>query len=264
MWSWSRSPGSTTGGAFGQPAAGGGAFGQPAAGGCKRKSEASDKAVTTHNFQGGATVVRGPDWKWQDQDGGAGNTGILGLFLDLEGWASVQWQGGSANKYRVATAQDLMYHSESNKKSWRHIRLPFQAADVASVRQKGTIGDEAAASLELARAKRMSLEPRRDIVGELVTIHSLDSAVSKCKVGRSLDGAQAEILEYVEETKLFKVQFKEKPYVFMHLPASNLRCAAAGGGAFGQPATGGVSGASTGVAFGAAQAGGECPPEALW
>ncbi len=38
MWSWSRSPGSTTGDAFGQPAAGGGAFGQPDAGGASGAS----------------------------------------------------------------------------------------------------------------------------------------------------------------------------------------------------------------------------------
>jgi hypothetical protein len=28
--------------------------------------------VTEQDFRGGATVVRGPDWKWSDQDGGAG------------------------------------------------------------------------------------------------------------------------------------------------------------------------------------------------
>ena len=29
-------------------------------------------AVTKQNFKGGAKVMRGPDWKWSDQDGGAG------------------------------------------------------------------------------------------------------------------------------------------------------------------------------------------------
>ena len=29
-------------------------------------------AVTKQNFKGGAKVMRGPDWKWSDQDGGPG------------------------------------------------------------------------------------------------------------------------------------------------------------------------------------------------
>ena len=67
--------------------------------------------VTKQDFKGGATVVRGPDWKWSDQDGGAGNTGILAQSLDSDGWVSVHWTGGGSNRYRVATAQDLRYHS---------------------------------------------------------------------------------------------------------------------------------------------------------
>jgi hypothetical protein len=40
----------------------------------------------------------------------AGNTGTLAQSLDSDGWASVRWATGSSNKYRVASAKDLLYH----------------------------------------------------------------------------------------------------------------------------------------------------------
>jgi hypothetical protein len=70
-------------------------------------------AVTKKDFKGGAKVVRGPDWKWSDQDGGAGNTGILAQSIDSDGWVSVRWTGEGSNKYRVANAKDLLYHSSN-------------------------------------------------------------------------------------------------------------------------------------------------------
>ena len=50
----------------------------------------------------GDTVVRGPDWQWDDQDGGAGKTGIA-LPDDSEGWIGVRWEGGSKNAYRYGS-----------------------------------------------------------------------------------------------------------------------------------------------------------------
>ncbi|XP_058991077.1 E3 ubiquitin-protein ligase MIB2 isoform X6 [Mustela lutreola] len=56
-------------------------------------------------FQG-AKVVRGPDWEWGSQDGGAGKPGRV---VDIRGWdvetgrsvASVTWADGTTNVYRV-------------------------------------------------------------------------------------------------------------------------------------------------------------------
>ena len=56
----------------------------------------------------GLRVVRGPDWKWGDQDGGEGS---LGTIADIEGGvesadgvtgkaAVVQWDGGNRCNYR--------------------------------------------------------------------------------------------------------------------------------------------------------------------
>ena len=68
--------------------------------------------VTKKNFKGESKVVRGPEWKWGQQDGGAGNMGILAKSLDSDGWAEVRWKkSGNSNKYRVKSARDLLYHA---------------------------------------------------------------------------------------------------------------------------------------------------------
>lgn len=55
----------------------------------------------------GAKVVRGPDWDWNDQDGGVGHTGRV---VDIRGWdnetsrsvAKITWAStGSTNVYRL-------------------------------------------------------------------------------------------------------------------------------------------------------------------
>ena len=57
----------------------------------------------------GATVRRGPDWKWRDQDGGPGSTGTI---LSVEGFSivGVRWENGHRNHYRAGAenATDLV------------------------------------------------------------------------------------------------------------------------------------------------------------
>ncbi|XP_052131262.1 uncharacterized protein LOC113214724 isoform X3 [Frankliniella occidentalis] len=47
----------------------------------------------------GLRVVRGPDWKWGDQDGGAGFLGTVEKCMGST--VSVLWDNGSRNKYRT-------------------------------------------------------------------------------------------------------------------------------------------------------------------
>jgi ankyrin repeat protein len=48
-----------------------------------------------------ARVVRGPDWKWGDQDGGLGGVGTV-LRNDDPGWVRVKWdRNGEENNYRM-------------------------------------------------------------------------------------------------------------------------------------------------------------------
>lgn len=48
----------------------------------------------------GTRVMRGPDWKWDDQDGGPGRTGVVVDAPTTTVWAKVQWDSGSSNTYR--------------------------------------------------------------------------------------------------------------------------------------------------------------------
>ena len=49
----------------------------------------------------GATVRRGPDWKWGTQDGGKGKLGKVTEAVSSSGWIEVTWEtDGDSNKYR--------------------------------------------------------------------------------------------------------------------------------------------------------------------
>ncbi|CAB0009589.1 unnamed protein product [Nesidiocoris tenuis] len=52
-------------------------------------------------LQIGTRVVRGPDWKWGDQDGPPPGEGRVIAELGEDGWIRVQWDNGSANSYRM-------------------------------------------------------------------------------------------------------------------------------------------------------------------
>jgi hypothetical protein len=60
--------------------------------------------------------VRGPDWQWDDQDGGAGCTGTL-AHDEQEGWWRVKWEvseeegsgkGGMAEAAQKYHAYDVL------------------------------------------------------------------------------------------------------------------------------------------------------------
>ena len=57
----------------------------------------------------GLRVVRGPDWKWGDQDGGEGQVGTVAEIKTMEEPVDgkilaravvVQWDGGNRSNYR--------------------------------------------------------------------------------------------------------------------------------------------------------------------
>ncbi|EDV24531.1 uncharacterized protein TRIADDRAFT_56425 [Trichoplax adhaerens] len=49
----------------------------------------------------GTRVVRGPDWKWGDQDGGPTGLGTIVDELGDDGWIRAQWDNGNTNSYRM-------------------------------------------------------------------------------------------------------------------------------------------------------------------
>jgi E3 ubiquitin-protein ligase HECTD1 len=67
----------------------------------KTTAAAAGAAVTRENFREGLRVVRGKDWKWDDQDGGAGKVGVTSKDSS-DGWCKVAWEGKqSTNSYRI-------------------------------------------------------------------------------------------------------------------------------------------------------------------
>lgn len=60
----------------------------------------------------GARVVRGPDWKWNKQDGGEGHVGTVRNFESAEE-VVVVWDNGTAANYRCAGAYDLRLFDSS-------------------------------------------------------------------------------------------------------------------------------------------------------
>ncbi|KOO26944.1 gtp-binding protein [Chrysochromulina tobinii] len=63
----------------------------------------SDLTFRASSLNVGDRVRRGPDWKWGDQDGGAGNAGTI-TDVDSDGWVRVKWDKGGSNKYRTEKA----------------------------------------------------------------------------------------------------------------------------------------------------------------
>ena len=67
------------------------------------------KRIWCEQLAEGTTVVRGQDWKWDDQDEGDGNHGTV-TGLGSNGWYQVQWKKGKQNSYRWGSENkyDLM------------------------------------------------------------------------------------------------------------------------------------------------------------
>ena len=52
----------------------------------------------------GSRVVRGPDWKYDVQDGD-GSGRVIGPVAGEPGWVEVQWDNGNHGKYRIGADQ---------------------------------------------------------------------------------------------------------------------------------------------------------------
>ncbi len=67
---------------------------------CMDGSAPSGTPASASDLVVGARVKRGPDWKWDDQDGGAGRLGTVVIAPTSSDWARVEWDAGGANTYR--------------------------------------------------------------------------------------------------------------------------------------------------------------------
>jgi hypothetical protein len=67
-----------------------------------------------HKIVVGARVIRGHDWKWENQDGGLGGCGTVQGDIS-EGWVDVRWDHGESNRYRMGAqnSYDLQLEDDS-------------------------------------------------------------------------------------------------------------------------------------------------------
>ena len=65
-----------------------------------RHSDVIDLSAYRGPLSVGDRVRRGPDWKWDDQDGGEGEQGTITRAPDENTWAQVEWDSGHSNSYR--------------------------------------------------------------------------------------------------------------------------------------------------------------------
>ncbi|KAJ7374838.1 hypothetical protein OS493_005190 [Desmophyllum pertusum] len=68
------------------------------------------RVLLLEGVQVGCRVIRGPDWKWGNQDGGAGNIGRV--YSAQNGVVQVRWPSGQTNTYRNGAegARDVLVH----------------------------------------------------------------------------------------------------------------------------------------------------------
>ena len=63
----------------------------------------------------GARVVRGGDWRWGDQDGGAGREGSV---VEIDGWQSESSVSGTSVE-RTGCSVVLMTHTHTHREVWQ-------------------------------------------------------------------------------------------------------------------------------------------------
>jgi hypothetical protein len=116
---------------------------RPTALGCSEAAQKSTEptAVTRQSASPGLKVVRGKDWRWGEQDGGAGKVGEI--FRDARvlpaGWCQVRWADDSVNDYRIGSGgnYDLAVHSDKPAGSKKDTPPPPDEKNVSLLVEMG-------------------------------------------------------------------------------------------------------------------------------
>jgi len=77
----------------------------------------------------GVIVIRGPDWKWGDQDVGLGTQGRTVVDTADDGWICVQWTNGATHQYRVG-AEGCYDLKKISDQAARNIQLEDRTEEV--------------------------------------------------------------------------------------------------------------------------------------
>ncbi|XP_065355557.1 E3 ubiquitin-protein ligase MIB2 [Calliphora vicina] len=130
--------------------------------GVRVPSRKGSKRIQLKGIFVGAKVVRGPDWEWEQQDGGEGKTGRV---MEIRGWdnescrsvANVSWTTGSTNVYRLGHKGnvDLKYVIPTSGGYYYKDHMPVlghieeQQPVVPTVKPMFSVGDRIKVCLEV-------------------------------------------------------------------------------------------------------------------
>ncbi|XP_033639192.1 E3 ubiquitin-protein ligase MIB1-like [Asterias rubens] len=110
----------------------------------------------------GAHAIRGPDWTWGDQDGGAGSVGKVTDFDSTDGsyrsWVKVTWPNGKKNVYRCGDAgkMELKYKEKETNGDFYKDHLPV--FDGTKIRPYVNSGDKVRlVNMETSKLKELQL-----------------------------------------------------------------------------------------------------------
>ncbi|MBN2875798.1 MAG: hypothetical protein JXM71_11945, partial [Spirochaetales bacterium] len=124
--------------------------------------------VTKDIAKVGLRVVRGKDWKWEDQDGGPGKLGTIKTEPSSTGWVRVLWDNGHENSYRVESAFDLAVASSGGLVVMPSSDEPMPGADVTK--------ELAKVGLRVVRGKDWKWDDQDGGPGKLGTIKTEPSS----------------------------------------------------------------------------------------
>ncbi|XP_034233940.1 uncharacterized protein LOC117640978 [Thrips palmi] len=72
------------------------------------ESDEDAEALAATGVAVGSRVVRGKDWRWDDQDGNPPGEGVVvAVNSPVSGWVSVRWPSGKQYNYRMGEKRDL-------------------------------------------------------------------------------------------------------------------------------------------------------------
>ncbi|XP_064610755.1 E3 ubiquitin-protein ligase MIB2-like [Liolophura sinensis] len=137
-------------------------FNTPSSNGFTVPKREGGSKVEAKGIYPGAKVVRGPDWEWEDQDGGKG-----GKVVNVMNWGtdtgrsgvSVVWSSGSKNNYRVGYKGkvDLKYVQEASGGFYYKDHLPVLGKVNEAVSSSGEfkVGDKVRVGLDVDVVKVM-------------------------------------------------------------------------------------------------------------
>jgi hypothetical protein len=111
----------------------------------------------------GTRIVRGPDWKWGNQDGGDGEVGETIQAVQSDQWVRVKWKNGTKNTYRWGKSGKYDLKLVSPKADQLHTSVSGDPKILTFAQEAPLLGDSIYQTLKQGQthtARRSGLKKR--------------------------------------------------------------------------------------------------------